>query len=120
MHYVDAFVLPIGKRQVANYQKIAKAAGRIWREHGALAYIEAVGDDLAPAEVKVTFPKLARSRPGETVIVAFIVYKSRAHRDRVNRKVFEDPRMNRMMEGIKMPFDMRRMAYGGFSAIVDL
>ncbi|HEX6644670.1 MAG TPA: DUF1428 domain-containing protein [Gemmatimonadales bacterium] len=120
MRYVDAFVVPIARRQVAKYQKIARAAGRIWREHGALAYIEATGDDLSPAEVKVTFPKLARSKPGETVIVAFIVYKSRAHRDRVNKKVFEDPRMNRMIEGMTMPFDMRRMAYGGFSAIVDL
>jgi uncharacterized protein YbaA (DUF1428 family) len=121
MRYIDGFVIPVPKRQVENYRRIARKAGKIWKEHGALDYIEATGDDLTPEGVVATFPKLARVKPGETVVFAFIIYKSRAQRDRVNAKVMKDPRMLRMMEGnTKMPFDIRRMAYGGFKSIVDL
>jgi uncharacterized protein YbaA (DUF1428 family) len=114
--YVDGFVLPCPKTKVDAYRKIARKAGRIWREHGALDYKECVGDDLVHKGV-VNFPKLAGARPGETVIFAYIVYKSRAHRDRVNKKVLQDPRMNAPMP--EMPFDVKRMAFGGFRVLVS-
>lgn len=121
MRYVDGFVIPVPKRQLANYRRIAQKAGKVWMEHGALEYVEAVGDDLKPKGIVATFPKNARAKPGEVVIFSFIVYKSRAHRDRVNARVMKDPRMNAMMEGnIAMPFEMKRMVYGGFTTIVDL
>jgi alkaline phosphatase len=120
MRYIDGFVIPIPKRKVAAYRRLAQKAARVWMDHGALEYIEAVGDDLKPDQVVATFPKLARAKPGETVVFSYIVYKSRAHRDRVNAKVMQDPRMNRMIQGNEvMPFDMKRMAYGGFKSIVD-
>jgi uncharacterized protein YbaA (DUF1428 family) len=121
MQYVDGFVIPVSRRQLANYRRIAQKAGKIWKEHGALAYVEAVGDDLKPKGIVATFPKNARAKAGETVIFSFILYKSRAHRDRVNAKVMKDPRMNLMIEENKaMPFEMKRMVYGGFKSIVDL
>ncbi len=121
MQYVDGFVIPVSRRHLAYYRRIAQKAGKIWKEHGALAYVEAVGDDLKPKGIVATFPKHARVKAGETVIFSFILYKSRAHRDRVNAKVMKDPRMNAMMEqGASMPFDMKRMVYGGFKSIVDL
>ena len=121
MQYVDGFVIPVPRRQLAYYRRIAQKAWKIWKEHGALAYVEAVGDDLKPKGIVATFPKHARVKAGETVIFSFILYKSRAHRDRVNAKVMKDPRMNAMMEqGASMPFDMKRMVYGGFKSIVDL
>ena len=120
--YVDGFVLPIPKKNVAHYRRIAAKAGKIWREHGALEYRECVGDDLAIKGV-MPFTRNAKAKPGETVVFAWIVYKSRAHRDRVNAKVMKDPRMLRMMETMKAKtpvFDLKRMAYGGFRAIVDV
>lgn len=120
MRYIDGFVIPIPKRKVAAYRRIAQKAGKIWMDHGALAYVEAVGDDFTPAGIVATFPKLARVKPGETVLFSYIVFKSRAHRDRVNARVMKDPRMLRMAEsGEPMPFDMKRMSYGGFKSIVD-
>jgi uncharacterized protein YbaA (DUF1428 family) len=116
--YVDGFVIPVPKKNVEVYRKIAQKAGRIWREHGALEYLECVGDDLKVKGL-TPFPRLARAKPRETVIFAFVVYKSRAHRDLVNRKVMKDPRMNALMEQNAMPFDIKRMAYGGFKTIVD-
>jgi uncharacterized protein YbaA (DUF1428 family) len=118
MPYADGFVLAIPKRQVQNYRRIARRAGRIWRDHGALEYRECVGDDLK-AGMGVPFPRLAKAKPGETVCFSWIVYRSRAHRDRVNARVMKDPRMVKMMN-LSMPFDMKRMAYGGFKVIVDL
>ena len=121
MRYIDGFVIPVPKRKVEQYRRIAQKAGKIWMEHGALEYIEAVGDDLAPKGIVATFPKRARLQRGEAVVFSFIVYKSRAHRDRVNAKVMKDPRMDKMMnDATGMPFDMKRMTYGGFKAIVDL
>jgi uncharacterized protein YbaA (DUF1428 family) len=115
--YVDGFVLPVPKKKVAAYRRMAARAGKIWREYGALLYLECVGDDLKIKGV-IPFTRIARSKPGETVIFAFIVYKSKAHRNSVNAKVMKDPRMN---EGPKqMPVDMKRMAYSGFKAIVDV
>jgi uncharacterized protein YbaA (DUF1428 family) len=119
MRYVDGFVLPIPKRKLQAYRRIAQKAGRVWREHGALEYRECVGDDLHIKGV-VPFPRLVRLKPGETVAFSWIVYKSRAHRDRVNAKVMKDPRLAKMMDPKAMPFDMKRMAYGGFKTLVDL
>ena len=115
--YVDGFLLPIARKNIAAYKKISTLAGRIWREHGALEYRECVGDDL---DVKFgrAFPKQVKLKPGETVVFSWIVYKSKAHRNRVNKKVMEDPRLK--MEGIAMPFDVKRMAAGGFEVLVDL
>ena len=117
MRYVDGFVLPIPKRQVQAYRRIAQRAGKLWREHGALEYRECVGDDLK-TKMGIAFPRLAKVKSGETVCFSWIVYKSRAHRDRVNAKVMKDPRMAKMMNE-PMPFDMKRMAYGGFKVLVD-
>lgn len=123
MAYVDGFVIPVPKKNVAAYRRIAGKAGRIWKEHGALEYRECVGDDLkikGMAGVMTMFPKAARAKPNETVIFSWIVYKSRAHRDRVNAKVMKDPRLAGMMNAEAMPFDLKRMVYGGFKTIVDL
>jgi uncharacterized protein YbaA (DUF1428 family) len=116
MAYVDGFVLPIPKKNVAAYRRIAAKAGKIWREHGALDYKECVGDDLN-IKMGVPFGKLAKLKPSETVVFAYILYKSRAHRDRVNAKVMKDPRLTMGPEG--MPFDVKRMTYGGFKVLVD-
>jgi uncharacterized protein YbaA (DUF1428 family) len=115
--YVDGYVMPIPRRKVQAYRRIAQKAGKVWREHGALEFRECVGDDLAVKGL-VPFPKMARVKPGETVIFSWVVYKSRAHRNRVNAKVRKDPRIANMSEK-EMPFDMRRMAYGGFKVLVD-
>jgi uncharacterized protein YbaA (DUF1428 family) len=119
MRYVDGFVLPIPRKNLQTYRRIARKAGKIWREHGALEYRECAGDDLKTKGL-VAFPRLARIRRGETVAFSWIVYKSRAHRDRVNAKVMKDPRLAKMMEPKAMPFDVKRMAYGGFKVLVDL
>lgn len=123
MAYVDGFVIPVPKKNVEAYRRIARKAGKVWKEHGALEYRECVGDDLkikGMAAMMTMFPKAARARPNETVIFSWIVYKSRAHRDRVNAKVMKDPRLVDMMNGEAMPFDTKRMVYGGFRTIVDL
>ena len=118
MKYVDGFVLPLPKKNIDAYRRMARKASKVWRDHGALEYRECVGDDL---EVKMgmPFPKLAKLKPGETVVFAWIVYKSRAHRDRVNAKVMKDPRLAKMMDPKAMPFDVKRMVYGGFKVLVD-
>jgi uncharacterized protein YbaA (DUF1428 family) len=118
MPYVDGFVLAVPKRKVPTYRRIARRAGRIFRDYGALEYRECVGDDLKTG-MGVPFPRLAKAKPGETVCFSWIVYRSRAHRDRVNAKVMKDPRMAKMMT-LPMPFDLKRMAYGGFKVLVDL
>ena len=116
MPYVDGYVLPVPKKKLSTYRRIAQKAGKIWHEHGALEYRECAGDDL---NVKwgVPFPKLAKVKPSETVIFAWVVFKSRSHRDSVNRKVMQDPRLTNMAKS--MPFDMKRMAFGGFKVIVE-
>jgi uncharacterized protein YbaA (DUF1428 family) len=118
MAYVDGFVLPVPKKNLAAYRRMSKKAGKIWREHGALEYREAAGDDLA-VKMGLPFPKLAKTKAGETVVFAWILYKSRAHRDRVNAKVMKDPRLMADMDTKKMPFDVKRMAYGGFKVFVE-
>ena len=118
MKYVDGFVLAVPTKNLAAYQKMARTAGKVWRKYGALEYVEAVGDDL---EVKfgISFKKLVRPKRGETIVFSWIVYKSRAHRDQVNKKVMADVSMKKMMEKGPMPFDLKRMAYGGFKFRVE-
>jgi uncharacterized protein YbaA (DUF1428 family) len=116
--YVDGFVLAVPRRKLAAYQRLARAAGKVWREHGALEYRECVGDDLK-IKMGVPFPRLAKVKAGEVVVFSWIVYKSRAARDRVNAKVMKDPRITTTMVE-PMPFDMKRMSYGGFTVLVDL
>lgn len=118
MEYVDGFVLAIPRRKLAAYQKVAKRAGRIWKEYGALQYRECVGDDLK-ASFCIPFPKLIKQKPGELVVFSWITYRSKAQRNRIMKQVMEDPRLADMMDPANMPFDMKRMAYGGFSTIVS-
>jgi uncharacterized protein YbaA (DUF1428 family) len=118
MRYVDGYVLPVPKKKIAIYRDIARKAGKIWREHGALEYRECVGDDL---DVKglTPFPRRIKVKRGETVVFSWIVFKSRAHRDRVNARVMKDKRMAASMDPKTMPFDVKRMVYGGFKMLVD-
>lgn len=116
--YADGFVLPVPKRNLASYFKMAKAAARVWLDHGALEYRECAGDDLKTT-MGTPFPRQLRLKRGETVVLSWIVFKSRAHRDKVNAKVMKDPRLAEMIEGKNMPFDVKRMLYGGFSMVVD-
>jgi uncharacterized protein YbaA (DUF1428 family) len=119
MRYVDGFVLPVPKKNLQAYRRLAQKAGKIWREHGALDYKECVGDDLS-TKMGVPFPKSAKVKAGETVVFAYILFKSRAHRDRVNAKVMKDPRIQCMGDANDMPFDCKRMVYGGFKVLVDM
>lgn len=118
MAYVDGFVIPISKKNMPAYLRMARKAARIWKELGAVEYHECVGDDLA-CSFGVPFTKLAKAKPDETVLFSWIVYKSKAHRDRVNAKVMKDPRVAAMCDPKNSPFDVRRMAYGGFKAAVN-
>jgi uncharacterized protein YbaA (DUF1428 family) len=116
--YIDGFVIPVLKKNVAAYKRMATMGRNVWMKHGALQYFECVGDDLAvKAGCGPGFRKGVRLKPAETVMFAFIVYKSKAHRDAVNAKVMGDPSMNKMPK--KMPFDMKRFLWGGFEAIVE-
>ncbi len=116
--YVDGFVLVVPRKNIKKYQKIAQKAGKVWRDHGALEYFECVGEDLKSG-FGVPFPKLAKTKKDEMVVFAWIVYKSRKHRDQVNKKVMADPRLKDMMDPEDMPFNMKRMSYGGFDVIVE-
>jgi uncharacterized protein YbaA (DUF1428 family) len=115
--YVDGFVLPVPKKNIEAYRKLARKAGKIWREHGALEYRECVGDDVPRGKV-TSFPQSVKLKPNEVVWFSYIVYKSRRHRDAVNKKVMSDPRIANM-GGEKVPFDSKRMIYGGFKVSVD-
>ncbi len=119
MSYVDAFVVPVPTARLAEYRRLARKAGRIWREHGALEYIESVADDVQPGK-STSFPQSVKLKAGETVVFATIVFRSRTHRDRVNAKVMNDPRLASMMDPKALPFDGRRMFWGGFKPIVSL
>ena len=116
--YVDGYVLPVPKKKLQAYFRMAKKAGKVWREHGALEYRECVGDDLK-VKFGMPFPRLAKTKSDETVVFSWIIYKSRAHRDRVNAKVMKDPRIKGMCDEKSMPFDMKRMSYGGFKVVVE-
>jgi uncharacterized protein YbaA (DUF1428 family) len=119
MSYVDGFVLPLPKKNVQAYRSMSKKAGKLWKEHGALEYIECIADDVKPGKV-TSFPQSVKLKPNETVVFSWIVYKSRAHRDRVNKKVMADPRLTSMMDPKSMPFDGKRMIYGGFKTLFKL
>jgi uncharacterized protein YbaA (DUF1428 family) len=118
MRYVDGFVLPVPKKNLQAYRRMAEKGGKIWKEHGALEYFECVGDDLA-VKMGVSFKKNLKLKPNETAVFAFIVYKSRAHRDKVNAKVMKDPRLTEGMDMKAMPFDHKRMVWGGFKVLVE-
>jgi uncharacterized protein YbaA (DUF1428 family) len=117
MKYVDGYVLPVPKKNLKTYIRMARMGERMWRKYGALDYKECVGDDLK-AQWGTPFPRMMKLKPGETVIFSYIVFKSRAHRDRVNAKVMKE--MEKMGEPKEMPFDMKRMVYGGFKVFVDV
>jgi len=133
MKYVDGFVLVVPENNLPDYRKMAEEAGRIWKKYGALEYIESVGEDLdpdvpaemkdVPAEMKrATFPQIAGAKPGETVVFSYILFNSRQHRDEVNAKVMKEmeAEMNKPENKDKpIPFDMKRLAYGGFEVIVE-
>ena len=118
MRYVDGFVVPVPKRKLAAYRRMAQKAGKVWRDHGALEYRECIADDVKWGK-RTSFPRSVKQKPGETVMFSYIVYKSRADRDRVNKKVMADKRLAGMMDIKKLPFDAKRMIYGGFKTLVD-
>lgn len=119
MPYVDGFVLPLPRKNIEDYRAMAARCGAIWREHGALAYREWIADDVKSGKL-TSFPQAVNLEADETVVFSWIVYASRAHRDEVNDKVMKDPRMADMMKPENMPFDGKRMMYGGFEVLVDL
>ena len=118
MNYVDGYVLPVPKKNMKAYRRLAAKAAKVWRDHGAIQYCESVGDDLK-VKFGVPFTRMIKPKPGETVIFSFIVFKSRAHRDKVNANVMKDPRLAAMCDPKSMPFDCKRMVYGGFKIMVD-
>jgi len=117
MSYVDGFVVPVPLKKLAAYRRMAKKAGKVWREYGALDYKEWISDDVKVGKL-TSFPRSVKLKHGETVVFAWIVYKSRAHRDRVNAKVMKDPRLADMMDPKSMPFDGKRLIYGGFKLLI--
>lgn len=118
MKYVDGFVLAVPTKNLAAYKKMATVGKKVWRKHGALQYVEAVADDL-DVKFGLSFKKLVKPKRGETIVFSWIVYKSRAHRDKVNAQVMSDPQIKKMMEKGSMPFDVKRMVYGGFKFLVE-
>ena len=119
MSYVDGFVIPVPKKNLAAYRRMAKTAGKVWREFGAIDYKEFVADDVKVGK-HTSFPQSVKLKPGETVVFSWIVYKSRAHRDRVNAKVMKDPRIASMMDLKTMPFDGKRLIFGGFKLLIEV
>lgn len=117
MSYVDGYVLPVPKKNLKEYRRIASLAGKIWKKYGALDYKECVGDDLK-IKGMTSFTKMAKMKSNETIVFAYVVFKSRKHRDSVNAKVMKDPRIQEMC-GKNVPFDVKRMSYGGFKVFVD-
>ncbi len=117
MAYVDGYVIPVPKKNLAAYRKMAEIGKKVWMDHGALAYHECVGDDL-DTKFGLPFPKALKTKPGETVVFSYIVYKSRADRDKINARVMADPRIANACDPKKMPFDFKRMLVGGFTSLV--
>lgn len=118
MSYVDGFVVPVPLENLPAYKRMAQKAGKVWIEHGALEYRECVADDVQPGKL-TSFPQSVKLKQGEVVVFAWVVYKSRAQRDRINAKVMKDPRLAEMMDPKAMPFDGKRMFYGGFKTFVS-
>jgi uncharacterized protein YbaA (DUF1428 family) len=119
MSYVDGFLVPVPKKKLADYRRMAAKAGKIWREHGALEFRECIADDVTWGK-RTSFPRSVKQKNGETVFFSYIVYKSRADRDRINAKVMKDKRLAKMMDPKAMPFDGKRMIWGGFKTVIDL
>jgi uncharacterized protein YbaA (DUF1428 family) len=119
MPYVDGFVVPVPKKKLAAYRSMARKAGKIWKEHGALEFRECIADDVKVGKL-TSFPRSVKLKPGETVVLSWIVFKSRADRDRINTKVMKDKRLAKMMATKDIPFDMKRMIYGGFKVLVEV
>lgn len=119
MRYVDGFVVPVPVNKLAAYRRMAQKAGKVWMEHGALEYVECVADDVKPGK-HTSFPQSVKLKPDETVVFSYVVYKSRAQRDRIMAKVMKDPRLAEMMDPKTMPFDGKRMFWGGFKTLVEL
>jgi uncharacterized protein YbaA (DUF1428 family) len=118
MRYVDGYVLPVPKKNLQAYRRMAQQAGKVWRDHGALEFTECVADDVKPGKL-TSFPQSVKLKAGEIVVFSWIVFKSRAHRDRVNAKVMKDPRLANMMDPKALPFDGKRMIWGGFKVLVE-
>jgi uncharacterized protein YbaA (DUF1428 family) len=118
MSYVDGFVLPVPRRKLAAYRRMAKYAGKIWLEYGALEYVECVADDVKPGKV-TSFPQSVKLKKGEVVVFSYIVYRSRGQRDRIMKKIMVEPRFKKYMDPKNMPFDGKRMFWGGFKPIVE-
>ena len=118
-NYVDGFVVPVPKKKIAAYCTMARKAGKVWLEYGALEYVECVADDVKPGK-HTSFPQSVKLKPGETVFFSYIVYKSRKQRDSIMAKVMKDPRLEAMMEGKSLPFDGKRMFWGGFKKVVEM
>jgi uncharacterized protein YbaA (DUF1428 family) len=118
MHYFDGFIVPVPKKKLAAYRRMARTASKVWREHGALEYVECVADDVKVGK-RTSFPRSVKLKPGETVVFSYIVYQSRGRRDRVMKKVMQDPRLAKMMDLKTLPFDAKRMIFGGFKGLVE-
>ncbi len=118
MPYVDGFIVPVPKKSLQAYRRMAQKAGKVWRDHGALEYRESVADDVKVGKW-TSFPRSVKRKPNETVVFSWIVYKSRGDRDRILKKVMKDKRLAKMMDPKAMPFDAKRMIYGGFKIMVD-
>jgi uncharacterized protein YbaA (DUF1428 family) len=118
MPCVDGFIVGVPTKNLPAYRRLARKAGKIWREHGALEFRECVADDVKMGKL-TSFPRSVKLKPGETVVFSWIVYKSRRDRDRINAKVMKDPRLADMMDAKSLPFDAKRMIYGGFKVLVD-
>ena len=119
MKYVDGFVVPVPVKRLPAYRRMAQKAGKVWRDHGALEFVECVADDVKPGKW-TSFPRSVKLKPGETVVFSYIVYKSRAHRDKVMARAMKDPRLASMINPKSMPFDGKRMIWGGFKTLVQL
>ena len=119
MHYVDGFVVPVPKKKLGAYWKMAKLAGKVWKDHGAIDYVECVADDVSVGK-RTSFPRSVKLKRGETVVFSYIVYKSRGARNRIMKKVMKDKRLAAMMDPKKMPFDAKRMFWGGFKSVVEV
>jgi len=118
MAYVDGFVVPVPKANVEAYRRLARKAGKIWKEYGALEYVECIADDVKPGK-RTSFPQSVKLKDDETVVFSYIVYSSRAARDRINAKVMKDPRLFANMDPKSLPFDANRMFFGGFKVLVE-
>lgn len=119
MHYVDGMVTPVPKAKLADYRKMSRLCGKVWKEHGALEYVECVADDVKPGKT-TSFPQAVKLKDDEVVMFSYIIYRNRRDRDRINKRVMADPRLAAMMDPKNMPFDAKRMFWGGFRQMIVL